>query len=141
MYLEAIGTLSGLDIIPGKYLPEPQKCPICKETPVVPKEKMTDVNIAIEMLIDAQDNKYDIGLLISADTDLVPIVEYVSRQLGKPIMVAFPPKRYSDQLKDVAYTCERIKGDRLGVSPLPPKIRKEDNYTLERPREWIKYPS
>lgn len=38
------------------------------------EEKMTDVNIAVELLGDAQDDAFDTAIIISGDSDLTPPV-------------------------------------------------------------------
>ena len=38
---------------------------------------MTDVNMAVELLSDAQDDEYDVAILVSADSDLAGPIEAV----------------------------------------------------------------
>jgi hypothetical protein len=52
--------------------------------PQVPREKGIDVEIALALVVDAFEDRYDHALLFSGDTDLVPAVERVVA-LGKPI--------------------------------------------------------
>ena len=40
-------------------------------------EKMTDVNIATHLIIDAFQDRYDMAMLISGDSDLVPPIKAV----------------------------------------------------------------
>jgi uncharacterized LabA/DUF88 family protein len=56
------------------------------------REKHTDVNIAIHMLQGAYENEFDIAYLISADSDLVPVVRMLTNApLNKTIRVVAPP--------------------------------------------------
>jgi uncharacterized LabA/DUF88 family protein len=48
------------------------------------KIKGDDINLAIDMLRDAYEKKYDDAILISGDGDFKPLVEYV-RKLGKHV--------------------------------------------------------
>ncbi|HEY4520209.1 MAG TPA: NYN domain-containing protein [Candidatus Paceibacterota bacterium] len=48
-------------------------------------EKGVDVQIAVEMIRFARQDKYDVAYLISSDTDLVPAVQEV-RDLGKEVV-------------------------------------------------------
>lgn len=80
VYLEALQTLPDLSIYYGKYQHNPHKCPNCGHVETIPSEKMTDVNIAVELLADAYQDKFDTALLISADSDLTSPIEKV-RQL------------------------------------------------------------
>ena len=53
-------------------------------------EKGIDVRIAVEMIRLARTDQYDVAVLISSDTDLVPAVEEV-QSLGKKVLyVGFP---------------------------------------------------
>lgn len=47
-----------------------------------PREKGTDVSIALEMALGAVRDEFDTGILISSDTDLVPALREV-RMAGK----------------------------------------------------------
>ncbi len=49
-------------------------------------EKGVDVNLAIQMLLDAIDDKYDIALLFSADADFSPAIEYIVNKLKKSVV-------------------------------------------------------
>lgn len=50
-----------------------------------PREKGTDVKIAVELVVDAVDNKYDTAIVISSDTDLIPALEYVRKNKKKKV--------------------------------------------------------
>ena len=53
---------------------------------------MTDVNIAVELLVDAQDNKIDTAIIVSGDSDLTrPIEVVLQRYSNKRVIIAFPP--------------------------------------------------
>ena len=136
-YLDVLSTLNFVEIIKGRFLEVPFECHLCNKNGFVHKEKMTDVNIAIEMLLDAQRNNFDTAILVSADTDLVPIVKYVVQTLDKRVTVAFPPKRWSDHLKDVAHRHYKIGRDKFAKAQLPPRIKVSAEYFLERPTEWV----
>ena len=54
------------------------------------QEKRTDVWLASEMVAQAHLNAFDIAILVTADTDLIPAVEHV-RMTGKGVeLVTFP---------------------------------------------------
>ena len=74
-FLEALETLNDFIIFYGHYLRKKVKCFGCDRIWNDHEEKMTDVNIATEMLTDAFENKFDTALLISADSDLVPTIK------------------------------------------------------------------
>src|SRR6266853_4091709 len=88
-FLEALETLHDLEIFYGNYQINRRTCRRCGQADHVPNEKMSDVNIATEMLTDAFQNKFDTALLISADGDLMTPVKRISKTVGKRVIVVF----------------------------------------------------
>lgn len=98
---------------------------------------MTDVSIATEMLVDAYQNRFDTGLLISADSDLTPPTHAIRKYFpGKRIVAAFPPKRSSVQLKQACDANFTIGRGRLKQSMLPENITLANGHQLRRPVSW-----
>jgi uncharacterized LabA/DUF88 family protein len=95
------------------------------------------VNIAVELLRDAFQDRFDVALLISADGDLCPAIA-ACRELspGKRIVVAFPPHRSSGALRRAAHAYLYIGRDKLARSVLPPQVRRGDGCLLNRPASW-----
>ena len=137
MYLEALETLSNLTIQHGHFLPKERTCPRCGFIIKSHEEKMTDVNIAVSMLTDAQDGVYDTAIVISGDSDLsTPIEEVLRRYPNKRVVVAFPPNRVSQQLRKVAAASFTIGRDAFRDSQLPDQVTKPDGFVLTRPPTW-----
>jgi uncharacterized LabA/DUF88 family protein len=136
-YIEALETLSEFQIFYGKYQLNPRQCSRCGFEDEVPNEKMTDVNIAVEILKDAYQDEFDVALLISADSDLVPPVKTV-RELfpNKRVVVASPPGRYSIGLAKSAGKSFVISRRNIAKSLLPEEIEKADGYILRCPLLW-----
>jgi len=136
-YIEALETLSEFQIFYGKYQLNPRQCSNCGFQDEVPNEKMTDVNIAVEILKDAYQDEFDVALLISADSDLVPPVKTV-RELfpNKRVVVASPPGRYSIGLANSASKSFVISRRNVAKSLLPEEIEKADGYILRCPALW-----
>jgi uncharacterized LabA/DUF88 family protein len=98
-YLDALQTLPDFSVHFGKYQLNTQTCRQCGYRHDAPSEKMTDVNIAVELLEDAFLETFDTALLISADSDLVAPVEAVRKHFpNKRVVVACPPNRFSQHL-------------------------------------------
>ena len=101
------------------------------------EEKMADVNIAVEMLSDAYDDKFDTAIVISADSDLArPITMIRERFPGKRVVVAFPPRRFSVHLRNIATASFTIGHGVLRNSQFPEDIVTADGNALTRPSEW-----
>ena len=68
------------------------KCPKCDGDMRGTKEKGVDVKIATDMITLAWENTYDIGVLVSADSDFVPLAEFLKTKGKKVIHGQLPPK-------------------------------------------------
>ena len=136
-YLEALGTLQGVQILYGHYLEKSVKCFQCGGCWVDHEEKKTDVNIAVEMLTDAYEDRFDTALLISGDSDLADLIRIIrSRFPQKWVVVAFPPARHSDDLLKVANRAFTIGRKKLADSQFPDAVPKAEGYVLQRPAQW-----
>ncbi len=137
VYLNALRTLSDLSIHYGRFLPKEASCRECGATWTTYEEKMTDVNIAVELLSDAYDDAFDTAMLVSADSDLSgPIRTVHERYPGKRVVVAFPPRRHSVDLRNAAAASFTIGRGILSRSQLPERVVKPDGYALTRPESW-----
>ena len=136
-FIEALMTLSGLEIFYGQYQSNPWTCHSCSATIDVFKEKMTDVNIAVELLTDAFQDNFDVALIVSADSDLKgPIQKTKELFPDKRIVVAFPPGRSSVELRNIADACFHIGRKKIADSLFPDQITKSDGFIIERPDNW-----
>jgi len=136
-YLEALQTLSNVHIHYGHFLSDTVTCRNCGHTYRTYHEKMTDVNIATELMSDAFQDAFDTALLVSADSDLVGPVQAVRRLFSrKRIVIAFPPSRHSNALKRAANAYTHIGRNVLSKSVFPDQITKLDGFVLRRPRRW-----
>jgi uncharacterized LabA/DUF88 family protein len=137
VYIEALNTLGEFQVFYGKYQLNPRQCSQCGFQEEVPNEKMTDVNIAVQILKDAYQDEVDVALLISADSDLVPPVKAV-RELfpNKRVVVASPPRRYSASLANSASSSLVIGRSKIARSLFPEDIKKADGYILRCPPLW-----
>jgi uncharacterized LabA/DUF88 family protein len=91
-YLEALQTLPDLRIYFGHYLVDQQVCRACGATWRKPSEKMTDVNIATEMVADAFQNHFDAAMLISGDSDLTAPIAVIRRVFSVTSVVVASPQ-------------------------------------------------
>ena len=135
-YLDALG-VRGVLIQEGHYLQKTRQCRGCGNTWPDYEEKMTDVNIAVQLLSDAFDDAFDLALVVSGDSDLTtPIRSVRSRFPEKRLIVVFPPKRHSAELKRAAHGYLTIGEDKLRASQLPESITKPGGHVLTRPATW-----
>ena len=136
-YLDVLATLDSLSIHYGHYLPKPLECRSCKQTWTAFEEKMTDVNIAVQLLADAYDNKFDVALLLSADSDLTTPVGFVRERFpGKTVVVAQPPGRNSLHLCRIASHSFTIGEAKFRQSQLPESVATASGFVIQRPNYW-----
>lgn len=137
VYLNALETLPDLSIHYGRFLPKDESCRECGAIWTTYEEKMTDVNIAVELLSDAYDDAFDTAMLVSADSDLSgPMRTVHERYPDKRVIVAFPPRRHSVDLRNAAAASFTIGRGILSRSQLPDSVVKPDGYALTRPASW-----
>lgn len=121
----------------GNFYSKPVNCRRCNNTWKGNEEKMTDVNIAVNLLTDALENKYDTAIIISGDSDLTPPVRAIKTFYSdKKIIIAFPPNRTSYELKKMSHGSFTIGRRKLLASQLPNKITTKSGYILSKPQEW-----
>lgn len=63
-------------------------------------EKGTDVNVAVQMLSKGFQNAYDIAILVSGDTDYIPVVESL-HNLGKTVILATLPQQNVEKYRTI----------------------------------------
>ena len=69
------------------------------------KEKCTDINIAMGMLIKAFHNTYDVGILFSGDRDYTKLVRELKR-MGKVIGVVTPDGEPAKKAQKLSSHCD-----------------------------------
>ena len=137
-YLEALATLPDLHIHYGYHVAKTRRCSHCGAIEQTYEEKMTDVNISVELLGDAQDDLFDTALVISGDGDLAgPVRTIRERYPGKRTVIAFPPGRHSAGLGRAATAFFTIGRNALRDSQFPNRVAKADGYVLTRPSRWV----
>lgn len=104
------------------------------------EEKETDVNIAIHMLKLAAQDRYDMALLFSGDSDLIPAVNAVKEFAPhKKIKVVIPYERSAEDLKKACDEVSKIKKTHLERNqfPNPLVVDQAKGINLRKPAEWV----
>lgn len=138
IYIDALESLGSIDIAYGHFLSKRLKCYNCQHTWSTHEEKKTDVNIAVRLLEDAYDDRYDLAIVISGDSDLAPPVAAVQRRFAnKRVLVAFPPKRHSQDLRMHASAAFTISKTKIRSSRLPNPVTTTSGVVLHAPSGWL----
>jgi uncharacterized LabA/DUF88 family protein len=92
------------------------QCPVCKKLIDVRNcfrysEKGVDVQLAIDLLLDAMNNKYDVAFLFSSDADFVPAIHHIVKKLKKDVMYCHFPKPRTDALRIACSESRQITQD------------------------------
>ena len=87
------------EVVKGQFYEQQTICPVCNNIYTKPEEKRTDVNISVRMMGDCALNKVDTLVLVCADSDLVPPLQFIKAHYpDKNIRVYFPPDGFSSAL-------------------------------------------
>ncbi len=143
-YLEALAENSNqyktnLTISFGQYQFKPYECRHCGKISNHPIEKMTDVNLATDLLVDAFFDKFGTAIVVSGDSDLrSPIQKVKELFTDKRVIVAMPPGRWSKELADSSFKYLLVEEKQFRQCQLPNDIiRASDEFTISRPSVWM----
>ncbi|HEX8244303.1 MAG TPA: NYN domain-containing protein [Longimicrobium sp.] len=65
-------------------------------------EKETDVNLAVDMVVGAYRDRYDVAMLVAGDTDYVRAVTALQDRGKRLVWCHLPAQRWTDQLAQVS---------------------------------------
>ena len=135
-YIDALESLN-IKIYYGNYQDGATECKRCGNIWRTAKEKMTDVNIATKIIVDAYKDEYDMAMLISGDSDLTPPIREVHKEFNnKRVFVAFPPKRHNSSMGLVAKGSLMIGRKKLVDAQFDEEVISKTGYKLKIPNEW-----
>ena len=136
-YLEALQSVPQIQITLGKYRSDEARCEQCDHPRWIDNEKMTDVNIAVAMLLDAAHDRFDLAMLVSGDGDLLPVVHAVqSSYIPKEVWIVPPPNRSHPTLLAAAKGRLKLREWILRESQFPDIVTSASGFPLRRPAEW-----
>ena len=135
-YLDALGSV-GVEIYYGNYQDNNLECKRCGNVWKSAKEKMTDVNIATAIIVDAFKNSFDMAMLISGDSDLTPPIREVHNLFKNTrVFVAFPPKRHNSSMAILAKGSLIIGRKKLVDAQFDDEVISKTGFKLKIPNEW-----
>jgi len=145
MFLRALGTVPGLEVIYGHFLSNETTLPRADSPPehrlyvkvVKTEEKGSDVNLATHFLCDAFRGHFECGVLVTNDSDLREPVRVVRRELHRCVGVVNPHRRLSSkELTEHANFQKAIRPGVLAASQFPNELE-DANGRFTRPAEWV----
>jgi uncharacterized LabA/DUF88 family protein len=136
-YISALKS-EGVECVLGRFKDRYQRCRACGHQWNHPEEKETDVSIAIRMVADGFQDKYDVCYLVSADTDLVPALKLIRSELPtKEIVAVSPPGRpHGQHIKTLAHRSLKLNRNQIERSKLP-KVINWKGQTINCPPDYL----
>lgn len=140
-YIKAL-TANGVTPILGKFKEKDRGCKQCDAMWIGHEEKETDVNIALYLLDGAYRDEFDRALILSADSDLAPAIQFVKQRFPhKEIRILTPPNRpHSMELAKAAggfQSAKKIKPLHIERSLFPHEVHDaQGNLVATRPTEY-----
>ena len=127
----------GVEVVQGVYKKKNRYCRMCHEVYETWEEKQTDVNIAIELLKNAVQDRFDTAMIISGDSDLIPAIQAVKDAFPeKTVGVIIPIARGSKYLKKEADFYMKMTERHLSTSQLPDKVELDTGRVIQKPEKW-----
>jgi uncharacterized LabA/DUF88 family protein len=136
----------GVEAVLGLFKEKDRNCRTCGSHWTDHEEKETDVNIALHLLRDAQQDRYDRALLVSGDSDLAPAVRMVRHLFPhKDVRIIAPYGRgYSMDLVNAAggvSHARRMKQIHVERTLLPDRVVSADGILVAtRPQKYTPPP-
>jgi len=133
--LEAQGKVTTTHV--GRFQKKSMGCKACGATWTSHEEKESDVCLAVQLVEDAATNRFDVALIVSADSDMKPAIDSVRRIApDKRLVAVFPPRRSSFTLQQATDASLQIF-DRLPERHLLPSVvTVAPGHKVARPARW-----
>jgi uncharacterized LabA/DUF88 family protein len=134
-YLGAL-RVRGVEVIEGRFQAKTISCNSCGISWTSYEEKETDVNLAVRLVEDALTDRFDLAVLITADSDMIPALKAVRRQRPElKIIAVAPPARRSSELERAADGHLRLSDAKIRQAQLPDAVHSPGR-TYHRPERW-----
>lgn len=143
LYLRAIATIAHVEVHFGHYLSHEVFMPLANPPKtgarfakvLKTEEKGSDVNLATHLISDAYENAFDIGVLITNDSDLLGPVNLVKDRLEKKVGILNPQKHPAFVLRNAATFFKQIRPSALAKSQFP-TVMTDAHGTFHKPPAW-----
>ena len=135
-YINALRA-KGVDYIPGHYVAEPRKCEHCSIHSEMRVEKQTDINMALDILNDAQDGEVDHVYMLTADSDHAATARVLKKRVPRVLLTSVVPPNRPVSSKIMEFADARINLTRMHIerSVLPPFVRGKTGF-IRRPANY-----
>jgi hypothetical protein len=130
-YFDALKA-TGVTCLSGHFVVYSDGCNACGHTWAVHEEKQSDVNLALSILDDAHENRFDVCYLVTTDGDHAATARFLKERFPqKRLVVVAPPERKPNRtLLEWADAQAVISVDQLERALLPAVVQGEDGPIL-----------
>ncbi len=140
VYLRALMTLPEVEIIYGHFLTHPKMMPVVTPPPSYiqvhnTSEKGSDVNLASHLLLDAFDNRFEVAVVMSNDSDLLFPIQQTRTRFGKTVGMINPQVRASAALRRGSSFCKEIRQHILVRAQFPQTLTDAQGH-FQKPAIW-----
>ncbi len=147
-YLQALATLPKVNIILGKFKMKSVRCLVtsCSHPKKerlfgVPEEKRTDVSISVQMLDDAYQDEADRFVVVSGDSDLVPVLNRIKTRFPAKRIYVYVPARHKDrgaafQLRGAADHDKTLPSQLIKYCQFPACVPDGLGGIIKKPADW-----
>ena len=143
-YIRAIETLPQVSVHYGRFLTSTKRMPLANPPAAGPRtvevikteEKGSDVNLGAYLLLDGFKDEYEVGVVVSNDSDLVHPIELVRDHLGLDVGVVNPQRHGSSwALRNAASFYRKLREWALKECQLPDTLT-DAHGTITKPEAW-----
>ncbi|MBW7838001.1 MAG: NYN domain-containing protein [Sphingomonadales bacterium] len=136
-YVNAL-KINGVTVLLGHTTKEPMDCKNCQHKWDAPREKETDINLALAIFDDAYQDVFDDAYIVTADTDQAATMKVLkSRFPNKRIFSVTPPGRpVAVHLRDLADHKVTITKNHLEACVMPRVLSRDGFAAVVRPDEY-----
>ncbi|WP_299905959.1 NYN domain-containing protein [uncultured Paracoccus sp.] len=140
-YIQALKS-EEVEVIFGHTTQEPQACNLCGARWSQPREKETDINVALAMYRACVAGKVDMVMLATADTDQAATLRAIRCDFPniKLVVLTPPGREKSKHLRDLSDINIQITEDMLDASVFPAMLFDASGKLVRRPVEYAPPP-
>jgi uncharacterized LabA/DUF88 family protein len=127
-----------VDVLLGHTTREPMHCKVCTARWDAPREKETDINVALSIFRDAAAGLVDVVYLVSADTDQAATLRFL--RAGFPairrVVVTPPGREKSKHLRDLADENRHLTVNDIDMCVMPAMVTPPNGRLITRPPDY-----
>jgi uncharacterized LabA/DUF88 family protein len=131
---------TGIEVIRGRFKEKTEYCPLCKRVYTGHVEKEPDIAFCsklLELLYANDDSHCEAFVLVTGDSDLVPVIKTVQRVYpSTDIRFAFPYNRKSEDLVKLVPSSFKLRTGHYQANQFKSPVQLTDGTLIHKPTSW-----